>query len=235
MPLPAGRAVILPSRRKRAAVSRTIRSNHRQRRARNAKRAIEKFKKEQRGWASKPRNRWTGGCSHDLWRFKYYHEACVSDETKQKLVLEDPNKKAAAKSPKKESKKPKNTLLLRPKDRKQLIKSLRELRTRFAQAQNCEDEFKIFPNKTLQDVVARVPKDHRELRKCWGIGAKRLQQYGMFPFCKRSNSTCASIIKIWRIILGSRQQQRRCRNSRITTTKSSFVPFFRSRILSDKG
>jgi len=24
-----------------------------------------------------------------------------------------------------------------------------------------------------------MPKDHRELRKCWGIGAKRLQQYGV--------------------------------------------------------
>eukprot|EP00561_Arcocellulus_cornucervis_P010075 CAMPEP_0185817334 /NCGR_PEP_ID=MMETSP1322-20130828/18933_1 /TAXON_ID=265543 /ORGANISM="Minutocellus polymorphus, Strain RCC2270" /LENGTH=261 /DNA_ID=CAMNT_0028514363 /DNA_START=32 /DNA_END=817 /DNA_ORIENTATION=+ len=120
------------------------------------------------------------------WQLKYYHADCVSGGTKRKLFLEDsvtatgnvvPAKKET-KAPKKTAKtKPSNHGKLTPKMRLELERDLREVRRCFAEQQGCE-EYKVFQNQCLQELVANCPQNQAELLKCWGIGKERAAQYG---------------------------------------------------------
>ena len=121
------------------------------------------------------------------WQLKYYHTDCVSGGTKRKLFLEDsatatgnivPAKKETKKVPKKTANtKPSNHGKLTPKMRQELKRDLLEVRRCFAEQQGCE-EYKVFQNQCLQELVANCPQSQAELLKCWGIGKKRAAQYG---------------------------------------------------------
>ena len=120
------------------------------------------------------------------WQLKYYHADCVSGGTKRKLFLEDsvaatgnvvPAKKET-KAPKKTAKtRPSNHGKLTPKMRQDLKRDLLEVRRCFAEQQGCE-EYKVFQNQCLQELVANCPQNQAELLKCWGIGKERAAQYG---------------------------------------------------------
>jgi len=135
-----------------------------------------------------------------VWTLRYYHEGCVSENTKRKLHLGPPTppakrakrsvvspdgKKTRKKSASKKapatckSGEPENNRrpLLKPRVRKQLESDLRLLRSRFAAHQGC-DPCRIFPNRSLSEILARLPRDELELTACWGIKEKRLRQYG---------------------------------------------------------
>ena len=133
-----------------------------------------------------------------VWTLRYYHEGCVSETTKRKLHLGPPTPPAKrakrsgvspdSKKPRKKSTPKKATTrkseldnnrrsLLKPRVRKQLEADLRLLRSRFAAHQGC-DPCRIFPNRSLSDILARLPRNELELTACWGIKEKRLRQYG---------------------------------------------------------
>ena len=61
--------------------------------------------------------------------------------------------------------------------RQDLKRDLLELRRCFAEQQGRE-EYKVFQNQCLQELVANCPQNQAELLKCWGIGKKRAAQYG---------------------------------------------------------
>ena len=109
---------------------------------------------------------------YPVWRPRYYHSDCVSEETKRKLHLDPPKKRA-----KRAKKGEKSTVKLKPKLRKQLEADLRGLRQSFAAMQNCDD-YKIYPIKSLDDIVKKLPTNETELKECWGIKEKRCDQYG---------------------------------------------------------
>jgi len=121
------------------------------------------------------------------WQLKYYHADCVSEGTKRKLFLEDgataagnavPAKKETKKAPTKTAKtKPSPNHKLTPKMRQDLKRDLLEVRRCFAEQQGCE-EYKVFQNRCLQELVANCPQNQAELLKCWGIGKERAAQYG---------------------------------------------------------
>ena len=116
-----------------------------------------------------------------VWSLRYYHEGCVSENTKRKLHLgpRTPPAKRAKRSVVSPDRKNTNNRgsLLTPRVRKQLELDLRRLRSQFASYQNC-DPWRIFPNKSLSEILARLPRDEQELVACWGIKEKRLRQYG---------------------------------------------------------
>ncbi|KAL9189976.1 hypothetical protein ACHAXT_009651 [Thalassiosira profunda] len=141
---------------------------------------------------------------YPVWRPRYYHSDCVSEETKRKLHL-DPPKKRAAKRAKKEEK---STVKLKPKLRKQLEADLRGLRQSFAAMQNCDD-YKIYPIKSLDDIVKRLPTNETELKECWGIKEKRCDQYG------------SSILRVVNFYLDQQQEQEQQKKPRGKRSASS--------------
>ena len=134
-----------------------------------------------------------------VYRLHYYHDNCVTEETKRKLHTapsgskQPPKKKAKKdtdcntstsnakkKSAAKQTQSNNSTTRrqLKPKIRKQLEKDLRQLRTCYATTQgNCE-EYKIFSNKSLTELLTKLPTNDIELSQCWGIKGKRIKQYG---------------------------------------------------------
>ena len=89
-------------------------------------------------------------------------------------------------------------VVLKARDRRELERELRILRKCFAVVQGCEDEeYKVFHNKTLKDIVTKLPTNLVELHNCWGIGPKRLWQYGntilsvVEPYLRRLENTDA--------------------------------------------
>ena len=145
------------------------------------------------------------GLKFQPWQLKYYHAHCVSEGTKRKLFLEDSTaatgNKATAKKEKKAAPKkatrPKPNKLT-PKMRRDLERDLREVRRCFAVEQGCEDRvYKIFKNKCLNELVAKLPQNRADLLKCWGMGIKREQQYGetilatIRPYLARSRAASA--------------------------------------------
>jgi transcription initiation factor IIF auxiliary subunit len=127
---------------------------------------------------------------------RYYHGGCVDDKVKRKLHLE-PNEKASkrakvstttdkAKAQKSRAKKAvpsaksNPTHKLRPQQRNQLAKELRLLRKYFAIAQGIarNEEYKIFPSRSIDEIIQKLPSNSSELMQCWGIKEKRLAQYG---------------------------------------------------------
>ena len=151
------------------------------------------------------------GLKFQPWQLKYYHAHCVSEGTKRKLFLEDStattgnnatakkeNKAVAKKTirPKPASKGGQNKLT--PKMRRDLERDLREVRRCFAVEQGCEDRvYKIFQNRTIDELVSNLPQNQAELLKCWGMGIKREQQYGetilatIRPYLARSRAASA--------------------------------------------
>lgn len=150
-----------------------------------------------------------------VYRLHYYHDNCITEETKRKLHTapssgKQPPKKKAKRdtncntstsnakkksAAKQTSTNPSPTRQLKPKIRKQLEKDLRQLRSCYATAQgNCE-EYKIFSNKSLTELITKLPTNNIELSKCWGIKGKRIKQYGK------------SILQIINMYLDKEQQQ----------------------------
>jgi len=135
-----------------------------------------------------------------VYRLHYYHDNCITEETKRKLhtapsgskqppkkkAKKDTNcntstsnaKKPAAKQTTSTNPTPPTTRQLKPKVRKQLEHDLRQLRSCYASQQsNCE-EYKIFSNKSLTELLTKLPTNNAELSECWGIKGKRIKQYG---------------------------------------------------------
>jgi len=157
-----------------------------------------------------------------VYRLHYYHDNCVTEETKRKLHTapnsgKQPPKKKAKKdtdcntstsnAKKKSAAKqstpiPSTTRQLKPKVRKQLEKDLRQLRTCYASQQNNCEEYKIFSNKSLTELLTKLPTNNVELSTCWGIKGKRIKQYGK------------SILQIINSYLGQQQQQESGSNGR---------------------
>ena len=147
-----------------------------------------------------------------VYRLHYYHDSCVTEETKRKLHTapngskQPPKKKAKkdtncntstsnAKKPAHSNNSTTTIRQLKPKVRKQLEKDLRQLRTCYATTQgNCE-EYKIFSNKSLTELLTKLPRNNEELSQCWGIKGKRIKQYGK------------SILTIINMYLDKEQQQ----------------------------
>ena len=171
-----------------------------------------------------------------VYRLHYYHDNCVTEETKRKLHTapsssKQPPKKKAKKdtncntstsnakkksAAKQTSTNPSPTRQLKPKIRKQLEKDLRQLRTCYATAQgNCE-EYKIFSNKSLTELLTKLPTTNEELSECWGIKGKRIKQYGK------------SILQIIDAYLDKEQEQQGGRGSngrrRVQTTIPTSPP-----------
>jgi hypothetical protein len=126
---------------------------------------------------------------------RYYHGGCVDDKVKRKLHLE-PNEKASKRAKvstttdKTKAQKLKANKAapatksvvhkLRPQQRNQLAKELRLLRKCFAIAQGIarNEEYKIFPSRSIDEIIQKLPSNSSELMQCWGIKEKRLAQYG---------------------------------------------------------
>lgn len=104
----------------------------------------------------------------------------MTESTKRSLHLE-PAAKASKKAKASNDVKPQSDsfcgTILKPRVREQMEQDLRKLRRLFAQTQECE-EYKIFPNQSLQELVKKLPTNRTELQQCWGIKGKRCQQYG---------------------------------------------------------
>lgn len=125
-----------------------------------------------------------------MWTPRYFHGTCVTEGTKRRLHLAPRAAAAAAAGQRKRAnpgmravvtpeKKPKTTSPLDPDARRRLEGELRRLRTCFAAVQGCEDEeYRIFPNKSLHELIARLPRNRAELMMCWGIKERRCDQYG---------------------------------------------------------
>jgi len=129
----------------------------------------------------------------EVWRMRYYHGGCVEDDVKRKLYIDNhasPAAKAAKrakvsenKTKSKMSKASSNPTQqhhkLRPQQRNQLGQELSLLRRCFAIAQGVEnEEYKIFPNRSMDDLIRKLPSNNAELMQCWGIKEKRISQYG---------------------------------------------------------
>ena len=166
-----------------------------------------------------------------VYRLHYYHDNCITEETKRKLHTapssgKQPPKKKAKKdnncntSTSNAKKKPgakqststntttNTTRQLKPKLHKQLEKDLRQLRSCYATAQgNCE-EYKIFSNKSLTELTTKLPTNNAELKECWGIKGKRIKQYGK------------SILKIINMYLDQQEQEQQgsCNGRRTVQT-----------------
>ena len=127
---------------------------------------------------------------------RYYHGGCVDDKVKRKLHLE-PNEKASKRakvSPTTDKTKAQKLKAnkaapatksnpvhkLRPQQRNQLAKELRLLRKCFAIAQGIarNEEYKIFPSRSIDEIIQKLPSNRSELMQCWGIKEKRFAQYG---------------------------------------------------------
>ena len=97
----------------------------------------------------------------EVWKLRYYHGACVEDDVKRKLYITQEHHK------------------LSPQQRKQLEKELRLLRKSFAVAEGVEEEeYKIFPNPSIDDLILKLPSNNAELMQCYGIKEKRVSYYG---------------------------------------------------------
>lgn len=127
-----------------------------------------------------------------VWSLKYYHDSCISSSTKRKLVLNPymltPEEQQMAESTSPPTKKAKisstptkqeTSVTLTERQRRELREDLRRLRLHCASIVGCEEElYRIFPNKTLEELVYKLPSNKKELVNVWGIKAIRSQAYG---------------------------------------------------------
>ena len=119
-----------------------------------------------------------------VWRPRYYHESCVSEVTKRKLHLEisprannhsSANSTTTAASSEAEQSQCRNTIS--PAVQKQLKSDLHNLRKNLAKQQNLAP-CQIFPNRTLEEIIAKLPTNHSELVKIYRIKERRCDLYG---------------------------------------------------------
>ncbi len=127
-----------------------------------------------------------------VWNFKYYHDDCISNSTKRKLVLDNyfltPEEQRISESSSPSTKKAKisstptkqeTATTLTESQRRELREDLRRLRLHYASIVGCEGElYKIFPYKTLEELVYKLPSNKKELVNVWGIKAVRSHAYG---------------------------------------------------------
>mmetsp|Transcript_19342 Transcript_19342/g.41765 ORF Transcript_19342/g.41765 Transcript_19342/m.41765 type:complete len:230 (+) Transcript_19342:92-781(+) len=130
------------------------------------------------------------------WGSTYYHKDCLSKEEQAGLNLQS----SSGQRNKLGSSTPVTPDLVearlshelqrqeaRESSRRQLVyqargdlrEKLRQLRLGFARKLEYDKVYFVFNNKTLDDIVAKMPKDLRELQKCIGMGPKRCKQYGV--------------------------------------------------------
>ena len=132
------------------------------------------------------------------WGSSYYHKDCLSKEEQARLNL--PSSSGGQRN-KLGSSTPSTPDLVearlshelqrqkaRESSRRQLVyqargdlrEKLRQLRLSFARKLGYDEKvYIVFDNKTLDDVVATMPTNLRELQKCIGMGPKRCKQYGV--------------------------------------------------------
>jgi superfamily II DNA helicase RecQ len=123
----------------------------------------------------------------NVWRPRYYHESCVSEGTKRKLHL-DPSplvnssyaaSATAATTSTSSSADGMNSHQnnLSPAAQKQLKSDLRSLRKNLAKQQNLAP-YQIFPNRTLDELIAKLPRNESELMQIYRIKERRSELYG---------------------------------------------------------
>ena len=129
------------------------------------------------------------------WEPRYYHKDCLSTEEQAKLNLPSSSgqrNKLGSSTPatpdlvearlrhelqsQKELESIRRQLVYQA--RGDLREKLRQLRLCFARRLNYDKAYFVFDDKTLDDIVARMPTNLRELRQCIGMGPKRCKQYG---------------------------------------------------------
>jgi len=125
------------------------------------------------------------------WRPAYYHRECCTHDMLESLNLGDGKrkrghddyhstnsveKKLRAELDRQMDQEATKRSLVYSK-RKDLREKLRRLRRHFANQYDLE-LFQVFDNATLDDIVAKLPSNERELMACHGIASKRCQQYG---------------------------------------------------------
>jgi len=96
---------------------------------------------------------------------RWYHEACLTDEQRQKLPT--PGEQAEQ-----------DRIDAKVADHPRLKDELKKLRQRLAKEEGLVDGFKIYPNKTLDQLVIQQPTTEKGLLDIKGIGPKRLESYG---------------------------------------------------------
>jgi len=128
------------------------------------------------------------------WRYKYYHEQCLPADQRAKLKLDSatsPSAKLGSSTP--VTPELVNAVLsadlarqdARDSARRQLVyetrgelrEDLRRLRLGLAKQKN-QAPYMIFYDQTLDDIVAQLPVNDRELMRCWGIAKKKCDEFG---------------------------------------------------------
>jgi len=134
------------------------------------------------------------GLGNSKWTYKYYHEQCLPADQRAKLKLDS----ATSQSTKLGFSTPVTPELVnaalaadlarqdaRDSARRQLVyetrgelrEDLRRLRLGLARRKN-QEPYMIFYDKTLDDIVAQLPVNDRELMRCWGIAKKKCDEFG---------------------------------------------------------
>ena len=123
-----------------------------------------------------------GRVSYKPWVPRYYHADCISKSCKRKLVFKkgNPRKKVKVGNVANTTSSGDRRYLLTATKRAQLRQDLRLMRSLLAEAHGIEfdEEYKVFPNKSLDQIVDRLPTNLDDLKKCWGIKEKRARYYG---------------------------------------------------------
>lgn len=116
------------------------------------------------------------------WQPRYYHGDCVSESCKRKLVfkIEKPRKKLKVDTDVNTTAGGDRKSLLSTKKRTQLKQDLRFMRSLLAREHfiPSKEEYKVFQNKSLDEIVDRLPTNLDDLKGCWGIKGKRATYYG---------------------------------------------------------
>ncbi|GFH51314.1 hypothetical protein CTEN210_07790 [Chaetoceros tenuissimus] len=123
-----------------------------------------------------------GRVSYKPWMPRYYHTDCISKSCKRKLVFkkENPRKKVKVGDVANTTSSGNRRYLLTATKSAQLRKDLRLMRSLLAEAHHIplDEEYKVFPNKSLDQIVDRLPTNLEDLKTCWGIKEKRARYYG---------------------------------------------------------
>ena len=135
-----------------------------------------------------------GNSDRYKWSYRYYHNQCLPVDQRATLKLES----ASSQSAKLGSTIPVTPELVnatlandlhrqdaRASAKRQLVfetrgklrEDLRHLRFNLAKRKN-QQAYMIFYDKTLDDIVANLPVNDRELMRCWGIKKKKCDEFG---------------------------------------------------------
>ncbi|GFH61860.1 hypothetical protein CTEN210_18336 [Chaetoceros tenuissimus] len=122
------------------------------------------------------------GRGFEKWQPRYYHADCITESCKRKLVfkIEKPRKKLKVDTDANTTASGDRKSLLTAKKRKQLRQDLRFMRSLLAKEHYIpsKEEYKIFPNQSLDQIVDRLPTNLDDLKECKGIKEKRATYYG---------------------------------------------------------